>query len=116
MERGAAELRRVAWPDRAHLWQATLVVIVAVVIVGTYLYALDSVFKPLAGWIAEKAGGVCACDPTKLPSAASSSVTLSALLTTSAPPVAACGFVYWSTPLDRRHFLGSGSCICVPRV
>ena len=45
---------RVAWPDRAHLWQATLVVIVAVVIVGTYLYALDSVFKPLAGWIAEK--------------------------------------------------------------
>ena len=26
-----AELRRVAWPDRAHLWQATLVVIVAVV-------------------------------------------------------------------------------------
>jgi preprotein translocase subunit SecE len=49
-----AELRRVAWPDRAHLWQATLVVIVAVVIVGTYLYALDSVFKPLAGWIAEK--------------------------------------------------------------
>jgi preprotein translocase subunit SecE len=49
-----AELRRVAWPDRGHLWQATLVVIVAVVIVGTYLYALDSVFKPLAGWIAEK--------------------------------------------------------------
>ena len=49
-----AELRRVAWPDRAHLWQATLVVIVAVVIVGTYLYALDSVFKPLAGWIADK--------------------------------------------------------------
>jgi preprotein translocase subunit SecE len=49
-----AELRRVAWPDRAHLWQATLVVIVAVIIVGTYLYALDSVFKPLAGWIADK--------------------------------------------------------------
>lgn len=52
-----AELKRVAWPDRAHLWQATLVVIVAVVIVGTYLYALDSVFKPLAGWIAEKQAG-----------------------------------------------------------
>ncbi len=52
-----AELRRVAWPDRAHLWQATLVVIVAVVIVGTYLYALDSVFKPLAGWIADKQAG-----------------------------------------------------------
>jgi preprotein translocase subunit SecE len=49
-----AELKRVAWPDRAHLWQATLVVIVAVVIVGTYLYALDSIFKPLAGWIADK--------------------------------------------------------------
>ena len=54
MRECVAELRRVAWPDRAHLWQATLVVIVAVVIVGTYLYALDSVFKPLAGWIAEK--------------------------------------------------------------
>lgn len=52
-----AELRRVAWPDRAHLWQATAVVIVAVVIVGTYLYALDSVFKPLAGWIADKQAG-----------------------------------------------------------
>ncbi|MDX6378162.1 MAG: SecE/Sec61-gamma subunit of protein translocation complex [Gaiellaceae bacterium] len=52
-----AELRRVAWPDRAHLWQATLVVIVAVVIVGTYLYALDSVFKPLAGWVADKQAG-----------------------------------------------------------
>ena len=52
-----AELRRVAWPDRAHLWQATAVVIVAVVIVGTYLYALDSVFKPLAGWIVDKQTG-----------------------------------------------------------
>ena len=52
-----AELRRVAWPDRAHLWQATAVVIVAVVIVGTYLYALDSVFKPLAGWLAGKQAG-----------------------------------------------------------
>jgi hypothetical protein len=27
------------------------------VIVGTYLYALDSVFKPLAGWIADKQAG-----------------------------------------------------------
>jgi preprotein translocase subunit SecE len=52
-----AELRRVAWPDRAHLWQATAVVIVAVVIVGTYLYALDSIFKPLAGWIVGKQTG-----------------------------------------------------------
>ena len=46
-----AELRRVAWPDRAHLWQATAVVIVAVVIVGTYLYALDSFFAEAAEWL-----------------------------------------------------------------
>jgi preprotein translocase subunit SecE len=52
-----AELNRVQWPDRAHLWSATAVVIIAVVIVGTYLYALDSVFKPLAAWIAGKQAG-----------------------------------------------------------
>jgi preprotein translocase SecE subunit len=52
-----AELQRVQWPDRRHLWQATAVVILAVVVVGTYLYALDTVFKPLAAWVADKQAG-----------------------------------------------------------
>ena len=52
-----AELKRVSWPDRVALWQATAVVIVAVAVVGTYLYALDSLFKPLASWIATKQAG-----------------------------------------------------------
>jgi preprotein translocase SecE subunit len=49
-----AELQRVQWPDRAHLWQATAVVIIACVIVGTYLYALDSVFSRAAHWLVDK--------------------------------------------------------------
>ena len=52
-----AELRRVSWPDRVALWQATGVVIGAVVAVGVYLYALDSIFKPLALWLATKQAG-----------------------------------------------------------
>ena len=49
-----AELGRVAWPDRGQLWQATAVVIRGRRVVGIYLYALDSVFKPVAGWIVDK--------------------------------------------------------------
>ena len=52
-----AELRRVAWPDRVALWQATTVVLVAVTIVGAYLYALDSIFRPIASWLATKQAG-----------------------------------------------------------
>jgi preprotein translocase SecE subunit len=49
-----AELQRVQWPDRVHLWQATAVVIIACVVVGTYLYALDSVFSRAAHWLVNK--------------------------------------------------------------
>jgi preprotein translocase SecE subunit len=49
-----AELQRVQWPDRVHLWQATAVVIIACVVVGTYLYALDSVFSRAAHWLVDK--------------------------------------------------------------
>jgi preprotein translocase SecE subunit len=52
-----AELRRVSWPDRVALWQATGVVIGAVIAVGVYLFALDSLFKPLALWLATKQAG-----------------------------------------------------------
>jgi preprotein translocase SecE subunit len=41
-----AELKKVEWPNRAQVIQGTVVVIIACVIVGTYLYAADQVFKP----------------------------------------------------------------------
>ena len=40
------ELKKVEWPSRAQVIQGTIVVIIACVIVGTYLYAADQVFKP----------------------------------------------------------------------
>ena len=52
-----AELRRVSWPDRVALWQATTVVLVAVAVVGTYLWALDNLFRPIASWLATKQAG-----------------------------------------------------------
>ena len=41
-----AELKKVEWPNRSQVVQGTIVVIIACVIVGTYLYAADQVFKP----------------------------------------------------------------------
>ena len=40
------ELKKVEWPSRNQVTQGTIVVIIACVIVGTYLYAADQVFKP----------------------------------------------------------------------
>ena len=41
-----AELKKVEWPSRAQVMQGTIVVIIACVIVGTFLYGADQVFKP----------------------------------------------------------------------
>jgi preprotein translocase subunit SecE len=41
-----AELQKVDWPNRAQVIQGTVVVIIAVIIVGTYLWGLDQVFRP----------------------------------------------------------------------
>lgn len=41
------ELRRVQWPDRRQVGQATAVVLGFVVLAGGYLGLLDAVFKPL---------------------------------------------------------------------
>jgi preprotein translocase SecE subunit len=41
-----AELKKVEWPSRSQVVQGTVVVIIACVIVGTYLYAADQIFKP----------------------------------------------------------------------
>jgi preprotein translocase subunit SecE len=42
-----AELKKVEWPGRSQVMQGTIVVIIACVIVGVYLYAADQLFKPL---------------------------------------------------------------------
>jgi preprotein translocase subunit SecE len=42
-----AELKKVEWPSQAQVVQGTVVVLVACVIVGIYLYAADQVFKRL---------------------------------------------------------------------
>ncbi|MGI9116870.1 MAG: preprotein translocase subunit SecE [Gaiellales bacterium] len=52
-----AELKRVQWPTRPALVQATAVVIITCLIVGVYLYALDSIFSKLAGWLINQQAG-----------------------------------------------------------
>jgi preprotein translocase subunit SecE len=42
-----AELRKVEWPTQNHLIQGTVVVIVACVVMGTYLYFADLIFNKL---------------------------------------------------------------------
>jgi preprotein translocase subunit SecE len=42
-----AELKKVEWPNQSQVLQGTIVVIIACVIVGAYLYAADQLFKPL---------------------------------------------------------------------
>jgi preprotein translocase subunit SecE len=41
-----AELKKVEWPSQSQVIQGTIVVIIACVIVGAYLYAADLIFKP----------------------------------------------------------------------
>ena|SRR5215213_4095277 len=41
-----AELKKVEWPSRSQVIQGTIVVIIACVIVGVFLYAADQAFKP----------------------------------------------------------------------
>ena len=41
-----AELKKVEWPSRGQVVQGTIVVLIACIIVGAYLYAADQTFKP----------------------------------------------------------------------
>src|SRR3954471_22064484 len=41
-----AELRKVDWPNRAQTIQGTVVVIIAVLIVGAYLWGVDQLIRP----------------------------------------------------------------------
>ena len=42
-----AELQKVDWPGRGQVVQGTIVVIIACVIVGAYLYGADQALRPL---------------------------------------------------------------------
>jgi preprotein translocase subunit SecE len=42
-----AELKKVEWPTQSQVIQGTVVVLIACLIVGVYLYASDQVFKRL---------------------------------------------------------------------
>jgi preprotein translocase subunit SecE len=41
------ELRKVEWPSQSHVIQGTVVVLIACVIVGTYIWVSDIAFKHL---------------------------------------------------------------------
>ena len=42
-----AELKKVDWPGQSQVIQATVVVLIACIVVGVYLYALDAIWKPV---------------------------------------------------------------------
>ena len=42
-----AELKKVDWPSRSQTFQGVVVVIIACVIVGAYLWGLDQIIRPL---------------------------------------------------------------------
>jgi preprotein translocase subunit SecE len=42
-----AELKKVEWPNQSQLIQGVVVVLVACIVVGAYLWGADQVFKPL---------------------------------------------------------------------
>jgi len=42
-----AELRKVEWPGQSQVIQATVVVLIACIVVGVYLYANDALWKPV---------------------------------------------------------------------
>ena len=42
-----AELKKVEWPGQAQVIQATVVVLIACIVVGAYLYFNDLIWKPV---------------------------------------------------------------------
>lgn len=49
-----AELKKVQWPTRRHLWQASAVVVVVTVVLGVYIALLDSVLTKVASWLIDQ--------------------------------------------------------------
>lgn len=48
------ELQKTTWPTRSQVWSTTLVVVIAVIFFGFYLYGCDKVFGLFFNWL-EKA-------------------------------------------------------------
>jgi len=46
-----AELKKVEWPRQPQVIQATVVVLIACLVVGVYLYAWDRIWQPTVQWI-----------------------------------------------------------------
>jgi preprotein translocase subunit SecE len=46
-----AELRKVDWPGQSQVIQATVVVLIACVVVGVFLYVNDLAWKPAVKWV-----------------------------------------------------------------
>ena len=42
-----AELKKVEWPGQSQVIQATVVVLIACIVVGVYLYLNDTLWKPV---------------------------------------------------------------------
>jgi preprotein translocase SecE subunit len=42
-----AELKKVEWPGQSQVIQATIVVLIACIVVGAYLYANDQLWQPV---------------------------------------------------------------------
>jgi preprotein translocase subunit SecE len=46
-----AELKKVEWPRQPQVIQATVVVLIACLVVGVYLYAWDRIWQPVVQWL-----------------------------------------------------------------
>jgi preprotein translocase SecE subunit len=45
------ELKKVEWPGQAQVIQATVVVLIACLVVGSFLYVSDQIWKPTVKWL-----------------------------------------------------------------
>jgi preprotein translocase subunit SecE len=45
------ELKKVEWPGQPQVIQATVVVLIACLVVGAYLYTADQIWKPVVKWL-----------------------------------------------------------------
>jgi preprotein translocase subunit SecE len=48
------EMRKVTWPSRSQVWSTTVVVVIAVIFFGFYLWGCDTLFAQFFNWL-EKA-------------------------------------------------------------
>ena len=46
-----SELKKVEWPGQSQVIQATVVVLIACIVVGIYLYVNDRIWSPVVKWV-----------------------------------------------------------------